>query len=76
VSAGAGCLFSSTGKSPAFRAQRSTPTSTFTHRPRGILENLLQTSEAIRAYGHPDWFVLAGFLHDPGKVLCLFREPL
>jgi inositol oxygenase len=39
------------------------------------LQHLLQTSEAIRADGHPDWFVLAGFLHDLGKVLCLFGEP-
>ncbi|MBD0832194.1 inositol oxygenase family protein [Aestuariibaculum sediminum] len=39
------------------------------------LQHLLQTSEAIRADGHPDWFVLTGFLHDIGKVLCLFGEP-
>lgn len=39
------------------------------------LQHLLQTSEAIRADGHPDWFVLTGFLHDMGKVLCLFGEP-
>jgi len=39
------------------------------------LQHLLQTSEAIRADGHPDWFVLTGFLHDLGKVLCLFGEP-
>lgn len=39
------------------------------------LQHLLQTSEAIRADGHPDWFVLAGFVHDLGKVLCLFGEP-
>ncbi|WP_190810801.1 inositol oxygenase family protein [Flagellimonas sp. S3867] len=39
------------------------------------LQHLLQTSEAIRADGHPDWFVLTGFLHDVGKVLCLFGEP-
>jgi inositol oxygenase len=38
-------------------------------------QHLLQTSEAIRADGHPDWFVLMGFLHDLGKVLCLFEEP-
>lgn len=37
-------------------------------------QHLLQTSEAIRADGHPDWFVLTGFLHDLGKVLCLFGE--
>src|SRR5882762_3015954 len=28
------------------------------------LEHLLQTSEAIRADGHEDWFVLTGFIHD------------
>ena len=39
------------------------------------LEHLLQTSEAIRADGHPDWFVLAGFIHDLGKILVLFGEP-
>ncbi|HEY3789335.1 MAG TPA: inositol oxygenase family protein, partial [Urbifossiella sp.] len=38
-------------------------------------EHLLQTSEAIRADGHPDWFVLVGLIHDLGKVLCLFGEP-
>lgn len=38
-------------------------------------QHLLQTSEAIRADGHPDWFILVGFLHDLGKVLCLFGEP-
>src|ERR1700712_729880 len=39
------------------------------------LQHLLQTSEAIRADGHPDWMVMAGLLHDMGKVLCLFGEP-
>ena len=39
------------------------------------IEHLLQTSEAIRADGHPRWFVLAGFVHDLGKVLCLYGEP-
>ena len=38
-------------------------------------QHLMQTSEAIRADGHPDWFVLTGFLHDLGKILCLFGEP-
>jgi inositol oxygenase len=38
-------------------------------------QHLLQTSEAIRRDGHPDWMVLAGLLHDMGKVLCLFGEP-
>ncbi len=38
-------------------------------------QHLLQTSEAIRTDGHPDWFILTGFIHDLGKVLCLFGEP-
>jgi inositol oxygenase len=38
-------------------------------------QHLLQTSEAIRSDGHPDWFILTGFLHDLGKILCLFGEP-
>jgi len=33
------------------------------------IEHLLQTAEAIRRDGHPRWFVLAGFVHDLGKVL-------
>ena len=39
------------------------------------IEHLLQTSEAIRADGLPRWFVLTGFVHDLGKVLCLWGEP-
>ena len=39
------------------------------------IEHLMQTSEAIRADGHPRWMVLAGFVHDLGKVLCLYGEP-
>jgi inositol oxygenase len=39
------------------------------------MQHLLQTSEAIRRDGHPDWFVLVGLVHDMGKVLCLFGEP-
>ncbi|NML36615.1 inositol oxygenase [Chitinophaga sp. G-6-1-13] len=38
-------------------------------------QHLLQTSEAIRHDGHPDWMVLTGLMHDMGKVLCLFGEP-
>src|SRR5580698_1080555 len=38
-------------------------------------QHLLQTSEAIRADGHPDWMVAVGLMHDMGKVLCLFGEP-
>ncbi|MHB1936097.1 MAG: inositol oxygenase family protein [Acidobacteriaceae bacterium] len=39
------------------------------------IDHLLQTSEAIRKDGHPRWFVLTGFIHDLGKVLCLYGEP-
>ncbi|MEE2777920.1 MAG: inositol oxygenase family protein, partial [Acidobacteriota bacterium] len=39
------------------------------------LDHLLQTAEAIRGDGHPDWFVLTGLVHDLGKVLCLWGEP-
>jgi inositol oxygenase len=39
------------------------------------IDHLLQTSEAIRRDGHPRWFVLAGFVHDLGKLLCLYGEP-
>ena len=35
----------------------------------------LQTAEAIRQDGHPEWFILAGFIHDLGKVMCLWGEP-
>ncbi|MEQ9410897.1 MAG: inositol oxygenase family protein [Fuerstiella sp.] len=39
------------------------------------IAHAMQTAEAIRADGHPDWFVLTGLIHDMGKVLCLFDEP-
>src|SRR5205085_3104092 len=39
------------------------------------IEHLLQTSEAVRAAGKPDWFILTGLIHDLGKILCLFGEP-
>ena len=39
------------------------------------IEHLMQTSEAIRKDGHPRWMVLAGFIHDLGKNLCLYGEP-
>jgi inositol oxygenase len=35
----------------------------------------MQASEAIRADGHPRWFILTGLIHDLGKILCLFGEP-
>jgi inositol oxygenase len=38
------------------------------------IEHLLQTSEAIRRDGKKDWFILAGLIHDLGKILCLWGE--
>ena len=39
------------------------------------IDHLVQTAEAMRADRQPDWMVLTGFVHDLGKVLCLFGEP-
>lgn len=39
------------------------------------IEHLLQTGEAIRQDGRPGWFILAGLIHDLGKILCLWGEP-
>jgi inositol oxygenase len=39
------------------------------------IEHCLQTAEGIRRDGRPDWFVLAGLVHDLGKILCAFDEP-
>ena len=39
------------------------------------IDHNLQTAEAIRRAGHPRWFVLTGFIHDLGKILCMFGEP-
>jgi inositol oxygenase len=39
------------------------------------IAHAMQTAEAIRADGHPDWFIVTGLIHDMGKVLCLFDEP-
>jgi inositol oxygenase len=39
------------------------------------IEHNLQTAEAIRADGHPRWFVLTGLIHDLGKVLTIWGEP-
>jgi len=39
------------------------------------IQHNLQTAEAIRRDGHPDWFILTGLIHDLGKVLCLYGEP-
>jgi inositol oxygenase len=34
-----------------------------------------QTAEAIRRDGHPRWLILAGFIHDLGKILTFYGEP-
>ena len=39
------------------------------------LDHAVQTAEACRRDGRPDWFVLAGLVHDLGKILCAFGEP-
>ncbi len=39
------------------------------------IEHLLQTAEAIRSDERPRWFILAGLIHDLGKILCLWDEP-
>jgi len=39
------------------------------------VDHLIQTAEAMRANNEPEWMVLTGFIHDLGKVLCLFGEP-
>ena len=39
------------------------------------LQHLLQTAEHLRRDGHPRWMVLTGFVHDLGKILCLWGEP-
>jgi inositol oxygenase len=39
------------------------------------IEHLLQAAEAIRADGHPRWFIVTGLIHDLGKILCLSGEP-
>lgn len=35
----------------------------------------MQSAEAARRDGRPDWFVLTAFIHDLGKVLCSWGEP-
>ena len=41
----------------------------------GQLDHALQTAEAARVAGEPEWLVLTALVHDLGKVLCLFDEP-
>lgn len=39
------------------------------------LEHLVQTAEQLRRDGRPRWMILTGFVHDLGKILCLWGEP-
>jgi inositol oxygenase len=39
------------------------------------IHHAMQTAEAIRRDGHPDWMILAGLIHDLGKILVVFGEP-
>jgi inositol oxygenase len=39
------------------------------------IEHAMQTAEALRRDSRPHWFILAGLIHDLGKVLCLYGEP-
>lgn len=39
------------------------------------IQHALQTAEKIRADNQPDWFILAGLIHDLGKLLVTFGEP-
>jgi inositol oxygenase len=39
------------------------------------LEHLLQTAEQLRRDGQPRWMILTGFVHDLGKILCIWGEP-
>ena len=38
------------------------------------LEHMMQTAEAIRAAGHPDWLQLVGLIHDMGKIQYLWGD--
>jgi inositol oxygenase len=38
----------------------------------GQIEHLLQTAEAMRRDGKPDWMQVTGLIHDLGKLLCFF----
>ena len=35
---------------------------------------MLQTAEAIRKRGHPDWMQLVGLIHDMGKIMFLWGD--
>lgn len=37
------------------------------------IEHLLQTAEAIRRDGKPEWMQVVGLVHDLGKLLATFQ---
>ncbi len=39
------------------------------------IQHLIQSAEALRRDNKPDWMILAGLIHDLGKILILFGEP-
>lgn len=39
------------------------------------IQHAMQVAQAIRQDGHPDWMVLAGLIHDAGKLLAIWGEP-
>ncbi|MCH2105518.1 MAG: inositol oxygenase [Planctomycetes bacterium] len=42
----------------------------------GQLDHALQTAEAARMSDAPEWLVVTALVHDLGKVLCTFGEPM
>jgi len=38
-------------------------------------DHALQSAEAARRDGRPDWFILTALIHDIGKALCFYDEP-
>ena len=39
------------------------------------IHHAIQTAEAIKRDGHPEWLILVGLIHDAGKILYRFGEP-
>ncbi len=39
------------------------------------IHHAIQTAEAIKKDGHPEWLILVGLIHDAGKILYRFGEP-
>jgi inositol oxygenase len=39
------------------------------------IDHNLQAAEAARKDGHPRWMIFTAFVHDLGKILCLYGEP-